>query len=204
MRWRGQFFTFGNTQGKCKYPQITLKHSTNNYLSISHLCTNALKNERKLKQLGLTAPIPSPYGTSHTFQHCHKLSTWSDRVVASIVFVRIRQVVNSRFSPTSEAPMSSGRLLHHRELEQMYDRKEQTVSILSVTCCVSPGSCHFLPFIFHRRSTLRFALAAIHSPSPPALSRWEIRRKTKRPALALLHTRPVHHPKFIQPIFPAP
>lgn len=48
-----------------------------------------------------------------------------------------------------------------------YDRKELTGSILSVTCCVSPGSCHFLPFIFHRRSTLRFALASLHPPLPP-------------------------------------
>lgn len=111
------------------------------------------------------APILSPYETkSHAFQHCHRLSTWSDSVAPNILFVRKHQVVNSRFSPTSEAPMSSGRLLRCGELVQTYDGKELTVSILSVTCCVSPGSCHFLPFIFHRRSTLRFTLASIHSP----------------------------------------
>lgn len=124
-----------------------------------------MKNEHQSMQLGITARIPSPYDTKpHTFQHCHKLSTWSDSVAVNILFVRIRQVANSRFSPTSEAPMSSGRLLRCRELVRVYDGKELTVSILSVTCCVSPGSCHFLPFIFHRRSTLRFALASIHSP----------------------------------------
>lgn len=124
-----------------------------------------MKNEHHLVRLGNMTLIPSPYDPeSHTFQHCHKASTWSDSVAANVLFVRIRQVVNSGFSPISEAPMSSGRLLRCRELVQAYDGKELTVSILSVTCCVSPGSCHFLPFIFHRRSTLRFALASIHSP----------------------------------------
>lgn len=140
--------------------------STCNYPSIFLPCINGTTCADQLTCPGIMARhIPSPYDMkSHPFPHFHQLSTWSDSVAPNILFVRICQVVNSRFSPASEASMSPGRLLRCRELVQAYAGKELTVSILSVTCCVSPGSCHFLPFIFHRRSTLRFALASIHSP----------------------------------------
>lgn len=66
-----------------------------------------------------------------------------------------------RYDP--KAQVQYGRLRLCRELQRECNGKEQTVSILSVTCCVSPGSCHFPPFIFHSHSTLRLSIFSIHS-----------------------------------------